>query len=74
VPAESEVPAAVIQPMLDRALAEAEESGIKGRELTPFLLRRMSERSGGATLRSNLALLEQNARVAAEIAKAVRCP
>ena len=49
----------------------ADERGVTGRDLTPFLLAHMSWRSGGATLRANLALLENNARVAAEIARAV---
>jgi pseudouridine-5'-phosphate glycosidase len=71
VPAASEVPADVLQETLDAALAEAEREGINGRELTPFLLSRMSERSSGATLRANIALLENNARIAAQIAKAV---
>jgi pseudouridine-5'-phosphate glycosidase len=71
VPAASEVPAEVLLETLETALAEAVREGINGRELTPFLLSRMSERSGGATLRANIALLENNARVAAQIAKAV---
>jgi pseudouridine-5'-phosphate glycosidase len=71
VPAASEVPADVLQETLAAALAEAEREGINGRELTPFLLSRMSERSGGATLKANIALLENNARIAAQIAKAV---
>ncbi|HEY0323768.1 MAG TPA: pseudouridine-5'-phosphate glycosidase [Pyrinomonadaceae bacterium] len=69
VPTEAEVPAAMLQESLEAALEEAERSGIKGRELTPFLLTRMSERSDGATLRANIALLENNARVAAQIAQ-----
>lgn len=71
VPSEAEVPAAMLQEALDAALNEAERLGIKGRELTPFLLTRMSERSHGATLRANIALLENNARVAAQIARAL---
>jgi pseudouridine-5'-phosphate glycosidase len=71
VPAESEVPADVLNETLEAALAEAERDGVNGRELTPFLLSRMSGQSGGATLRANIALLEQNARVAAQIARAV---
>jgi pseudouridine-5'-phosphate glycosidase len=71
VPAASEVPADVLNETLEAALAEAGREGINGRELTPFLLSRMSARSGGATLRANIALLEQNARVAAQIAKVV---
>ncbi len=71
VPAASEVPPDLLDETLKEALAEAEREGVGGRELTPFLLSRMSGRSGGATLRANIALLEQNARVAAQIAKAI---
>jgi pseudouridine-5'-phosphate glycosidase len=71
VPAASEVPVDVLNETLEEALAEAERACINGRELTPFLLSRMSLQSGGATLRANIALLQQNARVAAQIAKAV---
>jgi pseudouridine-5'-phosphate glycosidase len=71
VPAASEVPADLLDETLEEALAEAEREGVGGRELTPFLLSRMSGRSGGATLRANVALLEQNARVAAQIANAI---
>jgi pseudouridylate synthase len=71
IPAEAEVSAAMLQGALDAALHEAERLGIQGRELTPFLLTRMSEQSAGATLRANIALLENNARVAAHIARAL---
>jgi pseudouridine-5'-phosphate glycosidase len=71
VPEESEVSPDLLREVLDEALAEAERMKIAGRELTPFLLARMAERSGGATLSANLALLESNARVAARIACAL---
>ncbi|HEY0080309.1 MAG TPA: pseudouridine-5'-phosphate glycosidase [Pyrinomonadaceae bacterium] len=71
VPSESEVEESVARGALDDALAEAERARIAGRELTPFLLSRMAERSGGATLKANVALLENNARVAAEVALAL---
>ena len=71
VPAKFEVPAEELQLVLTTALEDAEWKGITGPELTPFLLRQMAERSGGATLRANIALLENNARVAAEIASAI---
>lgn len=71
VPAEAEVPAAMLANILDESLAAAERERIGGRELTPFLLSRMAEQSAGATLKANIALLENNARVAAEIATAV---
>ncbi|HEY6661153.1 MAG TPA: pseudouridine-5'-phosphate glycosidase [Pyrinomonadaceae bacterium] len=71
VPAESEVPADELQIVLTTALEDAEWKGIAGPALTPFLLSQMAERSEGATLRANIALLENNARVAAEIAREV---
>ena len=71
VPPSSEIPAEELQPVLRTALEDAEWKGITGSALTPFLLSQMAERSGGATLRSNVALLENNARVAAEIAREV---
>ena len=71
VPPKFEVPAEELQIVLTTALEDAEWKGIAGPALTPFLLSQMAERSGGATLRANIALLENNARVAAEIARAL---
>ncbi len=71
VPEDFEVPQAQLQTVLDQALESAERDGIGGRELTPFLLSQMARRSHGSTLRANIALLENNARVAAEIAVAL---
>ena len=71
VPAEAEVESSLLQRVLDDAIAEAGRERVSGRELTPFLLARMSEQSQGATLRANIALLENNARVAAQIAMAL---
>jgi len=71
VPAQFEVRAEELQIVLTTALEDAEWKGITGPALTPFLLSQMAERSGGSTLRANIALLENNARVAAEIARAV---
>lgn len=71
VPAQFEVPAEELQIVLTTALEDAEWKGITGPALTPFLLSQMAERSGGSTLRANIALLENNARVAGEIARAV---
>jgi pseudouridine-5'-phosphate glycosidase len=71
VPAEVELPPERVQGILDTALNDAEREQIRGRELTPFLLSRMSALSEGATLKANIALLENNARIAAEIAKAL---
>lgn len=68
VPGESEVQAETLQQILITSIERAEANGITGPELTPFLLSQMAKRSGGATLRANIALLENNARIAAEIA------
>jgi pseudouridylate synthase len=53
-----------------RARAEAETQRVSGQPLTPFLLRTLAAATGGRTVRANLALLEENARVAAEVAVA----
>ena len=71
VPAEAAPDERRLDEVLNSALSEAERRGVSGRELTPFLLSRMADASGGATLRANTALLENNARVAAEIAAAL---
>ncbi len=69
---------AVPQARVEAAVREAREIagsvGVTGKDLTPFLLARVAELSGDATLRANLALLRQNARVAAVIALALAGP
>jgi pseudouridine-5'-phosphate glycosidase len=57
-----------IEKVIQQALLEADEQQIVGSAVTPFLLRRVSELSGGASLRANLALLRSNAAIAARIA------
>jgi pseudouridine-5'-phosphate glycosidase len=74
VPAEAEVSAELLERVLQDSLREAEQKQIAGREVTPFLLARMSEASKGSTLKANIALLENNAQVAAEIAVAAANP
>jgi pseudouridine-5'-phosphate glycosidase len=68
VPAADEISPDALERILDQSLNDAEQSQISGRDLTPFLLTRMAQLSEGATLRANVALLENNARVAAQIA------
>jgi len=60
-----------IEPIEEKASKEAIEKKIGGQELTPFLLRRVNELSGGKSMRANLTLLLQNARLAAQIAKSM---
>jgi pseudouridine-5'-phosphate glycosidase len=71
VPAADEVESGLLQRVLDSSLAEAEQKEITGRDLTPFLLASMSAASQGVTLRANISLLENNARVASQIAIAL---
>ena len=71
-PAEVALPADLVEEILRLALAEAEEKKISGAAVTPFLLDRVSQLSGGASLTANLALLENNARLAAQIAAALQ--
>jgi len=57
--------------VISTALREAEAQGIRGKAVTPFLLARVSELTHGESKAANLALLENNAKVAAEIAAAL---
>ncbi|MFZ1701811.1 MAG: pseudouridine-5'-phosphate glycosidase [Pyrinomonadaceae bacterium] len=68
IPAEFEIDRTELESILADALAQAERENIAGKLITPFLLSQMSERSGGRTLTTNIALLENNARIAAAIA------
>ncbi len=74
IPFESEIPRDTLDRILDQSLRDAEQSKITGRDLTPFLLARMAQLSEGATLGANIALLENNARVAGLIAAALSAP
>ncbi len=67
-PAESALSRAELEALAERATASATRDGIRGKALTPYLLDWLARESGGRTLECNLALLVQNARVAARIA------
>ena len=71
VPAEQEIPAAEIEPLILQAVAEAEEQGLRSAQVTPYLLSRLVALSGERSLHTNLALLKNNAAVAAQIAVAL---
>lgn len=68
VPAAKEIPAAALAPMIEAATAEAEERGITAKKVTPWILDRIFELTGGASLRTNIALVRNNARLAAQVA------
>ncbi|MCS7059486.1 MAG: pseudouridine-5'-phosphate glycosidase [Meiothermus sp.] len=65
------LPFGQVQRWVEQATQEAARAGVIGKALTPFLLRRISELSGGQTDVANLRLLQENARLAAEIARAL---
>mgnify|MGYP001098263688 CR=1 FL=1 len=71
IPAADELSTEVYEPALAGALDEAARCGIRGRAVTPFLLEQLRERTGGATVTANLALLRHNAAVAAALARAL---
>jgi pseudouridine-5'-phosphate glycosidase len=71
IPAADEIPAAKIEGTIRAALDDAAKQGISGKETTPFLLKRVNEATAGASLMANIALVKNNARLAAEIALAL---
>jgi len=73
VPREMELPAEEADTLIAQALNEAEAAGVWGTALTPFLLARLVELSDGRARQANEALLINNARVAADIARAAAC-
>jgi pseudouridylate synthase len=68
VPEKDEVSADLLDKILSESLQLADEQGISGKDVTPFLLSQMSEKSEGKTLQANIALLENNAKIAAQVA------
>jgi pseudouridine-5'-phosphate glycosidase len=71
-PVEAALPAEAVSAAIERALAEAQQAQIHGQAVTPFLLKRVGELTHGRSMRANLALLRNNARVAAQIAQYLR--
>jgi pseudouridylate synthase len=72
VPVEAEIPRSEIDGLIAVAVQEAKASGITGKAVTPYLLGRMLELSNGRSLTTNMALVKNNAILAAEIAKALK--
>ncbi|WP_299939235.1 pseudouridine-5'-phosphate glycosidase [uncultured Nitratireductor sp.] len=71
VPADEEIAADVMAGYIATAQKEATEKGISGKDVTPFLLARILELTDGASLTTNIALVKNNARLAARIAAAI---
>lgn len=72
VPEADAIPGFEMEPYIDQANREAREQGVHGKKLTPFLLQRITELTKGKSMQANLALLLNNARLAAQVASALR--
>jgi pseudouridine-5'-phosphate glycosidase len=72
LPETEAIPKSEMEPYIQQANKEAHEQGIHGQAVTPFLLQRINELTKGKSMRANLALLLNNARLAAQIARTLR--
>jgi pseudouridine-5'-phosphate glycosidase len=70
IPATDALDAAAIEARIAEAIVQAEAAGVSRKDLTPFLLQRLFELTEGKSLKANIALVRNNARVAADIAVA----
>ena len=71
ISADQEVPIEQMEGHIASALAEADARGVSGKDITPFLLKRVAESTGGESLTANIALVKSNATLAARIAVAL---
>lgn len=71
IPEAAALPVSELDAAIEQALAAAETQGVIGKAVTPFMLAKVAEITGGRSLKANIALLENNARVATEVAKYV---
>jgi pseudouridine-5'-phosphate glycosidase len=72
IPEDAEIPATVMAPVIKTAQADAARAGIVGKGVTPYLLQRIFELTEGHSLEANIALVRNNARLAAQIALHLR--
>lgn len=70
VPTDLAAEATVVEEATQTAVRESERKGIHGNEVTPFLLKRINELTGGESLRANIALVKNNVKVGAAVANA----
>jgi pseudouridine-5'-phosphate glycosidase len=71
IPAHAEIPAKEVDAWITEALAELQNAQVSGKEVTPFLLSFLGKKSEGKTLAANIALVQNNAQVAAKLASAI---
>ncbi len=74
IPEDAEIPADYLNPIIARAIQEADIKGIAAKEVTPFLLDRIFQLTEGRSLAANIALVKNNARLGAEIARVLNTP
>ncbi|MEX0348552.1 MAG: pseudouridine-5'-phosphate glycosidase [Paracoccaceae bacterium] len=71
IPVADQIPAEELAPIIEQSQADADTHGITGKAVTPYLLQRIYERTGGRSLTANIALVRNNARLAAKIAQSL---
>lgn len=71
IPEQHAAAGAAVEAAILQALQEAEQQGVKGNEVTPFLLQRIRELTGGKSLEANIALVKHNAAVGSQVAAAL---
>ena len=69
VPKKNEIPIAKIKPIIKKAILDGQNQGITGKDLTPFLLNKIFELTYGESLLTNIALIKNNAKIAAKLSK-----
>ncbi len=69
IPTEFEVPACVMEKYIQQALQSADEKSVKGKDITPFILKYIAEKTSGESLTANIALIKNNALLGAQIAQ-----
>jgi len=72
VPEEYSISVEYMNEVIEEAVRGAEKEGVKGKKLTPYLLNKIKEITGGKSLKANIELVKDNARVAAKIARALK--
>jgi pseudouridine-5'-phosphate glycosidase len=71
IPVDAEIPAAEVTDLIAQAEADAHRAGVQGQAVTPWMLSRLADLTQGRTIGANLALIENDARVAVELAVAL---
>jgi len=69
VPKKNEIPITKIKPIIKKAILDGQNQGITGKDLTPFLLNKIFELTDGKSLLTNIALIKNNAKIAAKLSK-----